>query len=343
MQLTVQQPNLEQMFGQGNLYNTLYGMHQQDQANANNAQNLGQAQQEQTFQAQDQPYKLQQLAADVGHTNALTGLAQAQTPGATAESTLKKNAADVDSSLPFDKKRDAALTKLASDMTAEKLKQHMDQAAQDLTATLPDGTPDVVKRRNAQLVISTAPDLQKKMMELKQEGDNSARVAGITSGAMLKAQQMQIEAGKYDNHKLSFMMSQAMAKANFQQQASIAQMQADQALSAAAQAQDPEEKQYYQAQAQNYLNQKQEAVLNDYRAKQAAGTAANVAKPDLNGLGVPTVLPQSALPAPPVAPGLTPVADPTKSDMVQMKDKNGVPHLVPKANVQRALAGGWSQ
>jgi len=343
MQLTVQQPNLEQMFGQGSLYDTLYGMRQQDQANANNAQNLGQAQQEQTFQAQDQPYKLQQLAADVGHTNALTGLAQAQTPGAAAESTLKKNAADVDSSIPLDKKRDAALTKLATGMTADKLKQHMDQAAQDLTATNPDGTPDVATRRNAQLVIQTAPELQQKMMELQQEGANSARVAGITSGAMLKAHQMDIDAGKFNKNSMEYLKFQANSKANFQQQAGIAQKEAEDYMASAQQATDPDEKAFYQAKAQEALKTKQEAILNDYRAKQAAGTVGNVAKPDLNSLGVPTVLPQSALPAPPVAPGLAPVADPTKSGMVPMKDKNGVPHLVPKANVQRALAGGWSQ
>lgn len=331
------------MFGQGNLYNTLYGMQNQDLANKNQAQNLSQAQQEQQFQAQDQPYKLQQLAADVGHTNALTGFTQAQTPGAAADSEMKQTAAKVDSSIPLDQKRDAALSKLATSMTADKLKQHMDQAATDLTATLPDGTPDVDKRRNAQLVIQTAPELQQKMMELRQQGANAANVAGISAGAMIKAHQMDIDAGKFNKNSMEYLKFQANAKANFQQQAGIAQKEAEDYAAAAQQTTDPEEKAFYQAKAQEALKTKQEAILNDYRAKQAAGTVGNAAKPDLNTLGVPTIVPQSALPAPPVAPGLVPVADPTKSDMVQMKDKNGVPHLVPKANVQRALAGGWSQ
>src|ERR1700744_3039904 len=112
MQLTVQQPDLSQMFGQDSLYSTLYGLQRQDQANANNAQNLGQAQQDMQFQADQHPFDLQQAAANVGHTNALTDLTNAQVPGMQADSSTKvRNDADAASVDPT-VRRQALISKI---------------------------------------------------------------------------------------------------------------------------------------------------------------------------------------------------------------------------------------
>lgn len=316
MQLTVQQPDLSQMFGQDSLYSTLYGLQRQDQANANNAQNLGQAQQDQQFQADQHPLDMGLLQSQIGHTDALTGLTNAQIPGMQADSNTKvRNDAD-EAAVPQDQRRQALISKIAAGTTEDDLKKHVAQATMDLTATNPDGTPDVGRRRDAQLVISSAPALQAELAKVKAMGDNAARVAGIEAGSREKVEQMQEDAGKYNKYKLDFMMKTAQAKANFQQQASIAQAQADDAQSQVDKATDPDEKAYLQDKVSQFLKQKQEAVFNDYRAKQAAGMGANAGKLDVGAAaGMPNVVNVNSLPVPPVnpTPQPTPQAAPIKS------------------------------
>jgi hypothetical protein len=308
MQLQVNQPDLSQMFGQDSLYNTLYGMQRQDQALANQNQNLGQAQQEQQFQAQDQPYNLQQLGANVGHTQALTGQINAQTPGIQADSNMKQRTDQVDSMIPLDKKRDATLSKIAATMTEDEAKAHEAKATSDLFAVNPDGSPNLVARKNATMVLDTMPQVRAKMREIAAQGANEAGVANINAKSRKEIEQMQEEAGKYNKYNMEFLKFQANSKANFQQQAGIAMSEAKQWQNMADQAQDPEEKQFYLSKVEASKKDYDTAVYNDYRAKQAAGTAANAAKPDLAPMGMPTVVNQGNLPTPPQAPTQQPLS-----------------------------------
>lgn len=328
MQLTVNQPDLSQMFGPDNLYSTLYGMQRMDQANANQQQNLGQAQQDTNFAAQRLPFELQQSAANIGHTQALTGLTNAQTPGMQAKSNMDVRNDQVDSMIPLDKKRDAALSKIAAGMTEDQAKAHEAQATSDLFATNQDGSPDIPTRKNAQMVLDNMPQVRAKMREIAQEGANAANVANINQAGANSRDAADIAAGRFNKNSMEYLKFQANAKANFQQQAGIAQKEYEDYVNSAQNAADPDEKAFYVNKAQEALKAKNEAILNDYRAKQAAGTAANVAKPDLNSLGVPTVVPQNALPAPPVAPGSS---EPAKTGMARVQASDGSIHMVPRS------------
>lgn len=335
MQLPVQQPDLAQMFGQDNLYNTLYGLQRQDQANANNAQNVSQAQQDQQFQAQNQPFLLQQLVAEPGHTNAMTALAQAQTPGAAAESTLKGNAATLDTAtLP--QQKDAKIAKIAAGLTEDQARQHQAQATSDLFATNADGTPDIQKRTDAATVLQHMPDIVAKMAEIRQQGANAAGVAGIEGGNQLALEKQQAADGKYYKSTSEGISMKALG-GNYQAQAGEWTRMASVAAAKANSATDPTVRMQYLQEVEEYKNNAAQATANGYREKQALGATNATAKPNLNALGVPTVADPSTIPTPPQ------VTDPTQSTMVPMKDKNGVPHLVPRGNVQKALSGGWTQ
>lgn len=330
------------MFGQDSLYNTLYGLQRQDQATANNNQNLSQAQQDQMFQAQDQPINLQQLAANVGHTQALTGFTNAQTPGMAAESTMKQNAANIDTST-LENKRQKVIADLAAGLTEAQARQHQAQAESDLFAALPNGTPDMRKRQEAHMVLDNMPAIVGKIREIQAQGANEANVANITQGGANSRDAADIEAGKYNKSNLEYLKFQANAKANFQQQAGIARSEYSDYSSKAQTTTDPDEKAFYTAKADQAKKDYDTAVLNDYRAKQAAGTAANAGKLNVAPIvGGQNVVDVNTLPAPPGAP-IQDVRQPTDTGMIPMKDKNGVPHLVPKGNVQKALSGGWTQ
>lgn len=342
MQLTVNQPDLSQMFGNDSLYNTLYGMQRQDQATANQNQNLGQAQQEQQFQAQDQPFNLQQLAANVGHTQALTGLTNAQTPGVQAQSILQTNAADIDTST-HEARRSKIHADLAAGLTEAQAKQHQAQAESDLFATLPNGTPDMAKRQNAHLVLDNMPAIMGKIREINAEGSNQANVANINQAGANSRDINDINAGKYNKNSSAYLMMKGFS-GNYQQQAG--------AWTLKAMADEDG------GDTTGALKARQMADLarNAEHDSKAAAAYTNLAKsPDFASLGIaPAVTPNSVAPRVPtdssqqLIPGIasivTPNAkNPTDTGMVQMKDKNGVPHLVPKANIQRALQGGWSQ
>jgi hypothetical protein len=342
MQLQVQQPDLAQMFGQDSLYNTLYGMQRQDQANANQNQNLGQAQQEQQFQAQDQPFNLQQLAANVGHTQALTGLANAQTPGAVAESTMKTNAADIDTSTK-ENQRAARIKKIAAGMSEDEAKQHQAQATSDLFATLPNGTPDIAKRRDAQMVLQSMPDIVAKIREINAEGANQANVANINQSGANQRDINDINAGKYNKNTTAYLMMKGFS-GNYQQQAGAWEMKA---------AADEDS-----GDTASAMKARQMAALaraSDVDSKAAAAYTALSKSPDFASLGLkPAVAPSSVAPkAPGMADAMNPGATPQplpqantsvgNTGMVQMKDRAGVPHMVPKANMQKALNAGWTQ
>lgn len=340
MQLTVQQPDLAQMFGQDNLYNTLYGMQRQDQATDAQNQNLGQAQQDQAFQADMHPLDMASSAANTGHTNALTGLTLAQTPGSVADSTMKSNAANIDTSTLEDK-RSKVHADLAAGMTEAQARQHQAQAESDLFATLPNGTPDVAKRQAAHLVLDNMPAIVGKIREIQQQGANEAGVANINQTGANSRDAADNAAGRYNKNTTASLMLKGF-QGNFQQQAGAWTMKA------MADADAGDQAGYTQAMRMADL-----ARNADHDAKSAAAYTNLAKSPDFAGLGIapaaspaavaPRLPTDSQQPIPGMAPAVADVRSPTDTGMVQMKDKNGVPHLVPKANVQRALSGGWSQ
>lgn len=339
MQLAVQQPDLSQMFGQDSLYSTLYGLQRQQQATDAQNQNMSQAQQDQSFQAQDQPYNLQQLAANTAHTQAMTDQANAQTPGLAADSTMRQNAADVDSSIPTDTKRAAALAKIAANMSTDDANAHEAQARSDLFS------PDPVKRQNAQMVLDNLPDVRAKIREIQAQGANEAGVASINQAGATQREQMSEDAGKYNKNSLDYLLLKGKTSGNFQAQAGALNAMADQSLAAARATQDPSEQQFHLTQAQQYKQQAQEAVLNDYRAKQAAGTAANAGKLDVSqAAGIPTVVDAKSLPQPPQMPiTAAPVQDtppPTSSSVVTVYKADGTPVQINSAGLAH-LPPGW--
>lgn len=217
MQLTVQQPDLAQMFGQDSLYNTLYGMQRQDQASADQNQNLGQARQDQAFQADMHPLDMQTAMANIGHTQALTGNANAQTPGMVADSTMKTNAADIDTSTLEDK-RSKVHADLAAGLTEAQARQHQAQAERDLFATLPNGAPDVKRRQDAHMVLDNMPAIVAKIREINAQGANEMGVARANNASRERIDEADRLAGKYDKYSAQSMMYQGF-KGNFQQQA----------------------------------------------------------------------------------------------------------------------------
>jgi hypothetical protein len=294
-------------------------------------QNLGQAQQDQQFQADQHPLDLQALQANIGHTNALAANANAQNPGMIADSTMKTNAADIDTSTLNDR-RSKVHADLAAGLTEAQAKQHQAQAESDLFATLPNGAPDMAKRQAAHLVLDNMPAIMGKIREINAQGGNEIAVANLNNKSREKIDDNDVTHGKYDKYSTISMMNQGF-KGNFQQQAGAWGMKAmmDDANGDTAGAEEARRNQ-------------QAAIAADYASRTAAGNTANAAKPNIAPLvGVKPVSDPANVPQPPQQPTpLAPVA-PSAGGMVQMKDKAGVPHMVPKANVQKALAGGWSQ
>jgi len=283
MQLQVNQPDLTQMFGPDSLYNTLYGMQRQDQATANQNQNLQQAQQDYTFADQMQPFKLQQAGADVAHTNALTGVAQAQTPGIQADSNMKVRSDQVDSMIPMTQKRDAAITKLATGMTEDQLKQHEAQATTDLFAKLPDGSPDFQKRRDAMLVLDNLPEVRAKMREIQQQGANAAGVANIENQGRLSLDKQEAGEGKYAKNTVDYLMYKGFS-GNFQQQSGAWAMKAAQL-----------EDQGDMTGAQKARQMSDLARASDRDSKAAAAYTALSKSPDISSLGMTPVVPAAAV------------------------------------------------
>lgn len=316
MQLTVQQPPLEEMFGQGNLYNTLYGLQRMAQANNNQAQNLGQAQQDQTFEAQAQPGKLLQQTADIGHTNALTGIANAQVPGIQADSTLKTNQADADSAVGADTRRKAALSKYVTGITKEEADSHEAQARSDLFS------PDPVKRKNAQLVLDNMPEIRAKLRMVAAEGANQMAVANANNASREGIANADRDAGKFNKNTTESLLLK-MEGGNFQQQAGAANIRMNMALEEASQASTPEEKAGAMARAERYHQQAEAATVKDYTAKQASGMATNAGKLDVAPLvGGKNVVDVNSLPTPPQTPQQTqtPKSGPQAGSVV---DHNG--------------------
>lgn len=277
MQLGVQQPDLSGMFGQDSLFSTLYGMNREDQANANSAQNLGQAQQTQAFDAQNQPLALQQSAANVAHTNALAGLTQAQTPGAAATSTMKANEASADSSIPPELRNHAALKKTLSAMSDDDLKQV------ENTVSMNMASPDPKVRSGAQLIYDNLPAMRSMRTKLTMEGANSARVAGIETGGAMARDKLEIEAGKYAKNTPDYLIMKGM-QGNFQQQSGAWAMKA-------AQLDDTGD-------AAGAARARQLADLAraaDHDARAASAYTSLAGKIDMNGMGFPTAAPPSAV------------------------------------------------
>lgn len=306
MQLQVNQPDLAQMFGQDSLYNTLYGLQRQDQANANQAQNLSQAQQEQQFQAQDQPINLQQLAANVGHTNALAGLTNAQIPGVQAESRLKTNAANADDSVDSVTRNQKALSAYAASINENDLKAHEAQANADLYS----GDPQKVA--NARMVLENTPAIRAKLREIAAEGSNSARVAGINQAGSLAVNKENNDAGRYNkNSTESLLLKQEGG--TFMQQAGAASIRMQAALASAKAETDPQSKQDLLDIAAAAKKRYDEAVLNDYRSKQAGPQAGNASKLNIAPMvGGQNVVDPSSLPTPPVQQPVADTSSPTK-------------------------------
>lgn len=289
MQLGVQQPDLGQMFGQDSLFNTLYGMNRQDEATANNAQNLSQAQQSQAFDAQNQPIALQQAAANVAHTGALTGLAQAQTPGEAAMSTMKTNAASADSSIPPEIRNHAALKKTLAGMSDDDMKMIENQVSTNMAS------PDPKVRAGAQMIYDNLPAMRSMKTKLSMEGANSARVAGIESGGAMARDKMEIEAGKYAKNSIDYLMTKGF-QGNFQQQSGSWQMKA-------AQLEDSGDA----AGAAKARQMADLARAADHDARAAAAYTGLAGKIDMNGMGFPTAAPPGA-----VAPQVPPLGTPTR-------------------------------
>jgi hypothetical protein len=177
MQLGVQYPNLQQMFGQDSLYGTLYGMDQFKAAQANDVQNLSQAQQDQSFQAQRQPLDLASLTANTEHTQALANQANAQTPGMAADSNMKIRKDQTDASIPMDTRRKAAISQLASQMSDDDVKIAEDHIKANMVS------PDPNVRAEAAALFPHLQAVAAEQLKLKTQGDNDARVANIHASA----------------------------------------------------------------------------------------------------------------------------------------------------------------
>jgi hypothetical protein len=177
MQLGVQYPNLQQMFGQDSLYGTLYGMDQFKAAQANDVQNLSQSQQDQSFQAQKQPLDLAALTAGTAHTQALADQANAQTPGMAARSNMQVREDQTDASIPMATRQKAAISKLASQMSEDDVKIAEDHIKANMVS------PDPKVRAEAAALFPHLQAVAAEKLKLAQQGENDARVAGIHARA----------------------------------------------------------------------------------------------------------------------------------------------------------------
>lgn len=211
MQLTVQQPDLSQMFGNDSLYNTLYGMQRQDQATANNNQNLGQAAQDQSFQADMHPLDMGLAQANIGHTQALTANANAQTPGMIADSTMKTNAANADSSVPSSIRNNVALTKYLATASAQDLQDHADRAMTDLYS------PDPKVRADAQKVQMSLPAVQARLAEIRAQGANEYAVSQLNNTSREKIDANDVTNGKYGRNTANYLIQKGLTEGYPQQ------------------------------------------------------------------------------------------------------------------------------
>lgn len=322
MQLAVNQPDLSQMFGQDSLFNTLYGMQRNDQANANDAQNYGQAQQDQSFQAQDQPIKLQQLGADVAHTQAMTDNANAQTPGIAATSTIQSNNAAADSSVPGNIRNNVALTKYLSNATASDLQQHADQSMIDLYS------PDPQKRAAAQQVQMQMPAVQARLAEIKAQGANEYAVTQLSNTSREKIDANDVTNGKYGRNTANYLIQKGLTEGYPQQAGSWTAM----AMNADQDGRSDLAMQYRQ------LASAATAASHDDKA--AGAYTALAGKLNVAGLigGSNVVNPTNVAPttpAPVTPQALTqPQASPIQSPMVRVQDSQGGVHMVPRASIK---------
>lgn len=281
MQLNTSQPDLSQMFGQGNLFSTLYGMNREDQANANQAQNLSQAQQDQNFQAQNQPAQLALLQAQGPEAQARANLMAAQTPGAAAQSQIQQNSANADSSIPANVRNNAALHAKLAAMSDDDIKMVENTVVKNMA------DPDPQVRAGAQIIYDNLPAMKQMRTKLTMEGNNSARVAGIEQAGANTRETQEINAGKYAKNTSDYLFQKSMT-GNYQQQAGGWTVKAVEA-----------------EQNGDLVNAKKYQDLAD-AAKQAGTSQAaaaaytNLAKSiDTSGLGVPMVVRANQTPGAP--------------------------------------------
>jgi hypothetical protein len=333
MQLQVQEPNLQGMFGQDSLYNTLYGGQQFDQANANQAQNLQAAQQETAFNAQNQPYNLQQLAANVGHTNAMTNLANAQAPGEAARSGLMQMDLQDQQSIPQATRNQAAYKKMAAQMSDDDYKQLTNHIATQMSSSDPNTA------QAAMTAWSHLPNIALERMKLQSDKD----VAGIHAGAQIQAAEIANPPEKFAKNSVDYLIKKGFT-GNYANQSgswTLLAMQAQEDGDAVG--------------AQKYSQLADLARNADKDKAQAASYARLAGTVDLNQLGMNTVtnpsqiqpkLPPNATQQQMVPQGMTtPQEDrsPTDTGKVIMKDRNGATHLVPSDKVDQAVKFGWTK
>jgi hypothetical protein len=281
--LQVQQPDLGQMFGQNSLYSTMYGMQREDAAKAAASQNLSQAQQSQQFEADQHPLDLAKITADTRHTNALAGNTEAMIPGTQASSNMKVREDQVDAQVPMDTKVKQALSHIAATISDD---QYKDAENHVLLGMQSD---DPAIRQQAMAAFPNLRAIAQERLKLKQEGENSAKVAGIQAGAEIKKEQMAIDAGKYfKNSSEGMRLSSSLKGLTFEQQSNVYQ---NMAMRAKAEGD--------LAQAQFYAEQADRAAKLAVQQKAASAQTANAGKADLNTFDIPTVTPPAA-----VQPGL---------------------------------------
>lgn len=327
MQLQVNQPDLSQMFGQDSLYSTLYGLQRQDQATANQNQNLGQAQQDQSFQADMHPLDMSLAQANIGHTNALANNAIAQNPGMIADSATKTRVDADQSQVPEAIRRQAMISKAAAGTTEDDLKKHVAQATMDLTANLPNGMPDIAKRRDAQLVISTAPEIVNELRKVQAQNSGNLAVAQEHSRGALEVAKASAEA----RERLVGIKAEKMpSTSNYQamdnwatRKALAFEMEGDDATAAK-----------YRAVAAT-------ARQKSYEDKSAAGNTGNLAKPDLGALDIQTIQPPGITGGNDVT-ATTPPSTPLTGQKTTVYKADGTPVSIDSGGLNH-LPPGWSR
>lgn len=310
MQLNTSQPDLSQMFGQGNLFSTLYGMNREDQANANQAQNLSQAQQDQNFQAQNQPAQLALLQAQGPEAQARANLMASQTPGAAAQSQIQQNSANADSSIPASVRNNAALHAKLAAMSDDDIKMVENTVVKNMA------DPDPQVRAGAQTIYDNLPAMKQMRTKLTMEGNNSARVAGIEGGNQVALEKQRAADGAYARNSIDYLITKGQS-GTYQQQSGAWTMRAAQA-----------EDQGDSANAQRY-RELADAAKQAGTSQAAAAAYTNLAKSiDTSGLGVPMVVRANQTPGAP--------------QQTQQPAEQGSPTKVPPKAGDKVMHGGDS-
>lgn len=259
-QVGVQYPNLNEMFGSNSVFPTHFGLQREDLAQRSTKINQDQALQDMFDQEQSRAGKLREQELK-------NLMDEARLPGIGADSSMRTRANTVEGIVGADKMAAGKTADINEKLSKEEASQIEKHASELLRSQDPKA------RAMGRQIMTSLPDFIKD--DIKQEAMTKRQLQTIAaSGAEArKTQQQAIDAGKFVKSAGNGGTSAAQAKL---------EMNPEYWFNKADAATDPQEKDYFQTKGEN-------AFLRAQALRAAATAQGQQGKPDLAGMGVPTV------------------------------------------------------